>query len=72
MVCTVFHCGVCYIRCFGIEDVGCPSIDEAWASCEPKHHQQDEEPQDTQLSVRHGPQTTMLLTDQIICRKLLL
>lgn len=69
---SISLCGVCYILCLCVEDVGCPSVDEAWASCEPQHHQQNEQPQDTQLSIGHWPQTTMLLTDQIICRKLLL
>lgn len=61
-----------YTLGFRIEDMCRPTRDKAWIPCEPQHHQQNEEPQDTDLSKGHGPEQTMLLTNHIIGSDLLL
>lgn len=50
----------------------CPAINKAWVPCEPHHHQQNKEAQDTHFSKRHGPQLPVLLTDYIVSSNILL
>lgn len=60
-----------YELCLGVEDICRPATNKAWIPCEPHYHQQNEETQHTNLSIGHGPQHTMLLTDHVIGSNLL-
>lgn len=61
-----------YRLCFGVENICCPTVDKSRVPGKPHDHQKSKKTQDADLSEGHRPQKTVLFTDYVVGRDVLL